>query len=82
MSSFVVVLLLSIGLLVVAMLAMAVKILFIKNGKFPSSSVGKNPALAKQGIRCAKHEEIARFNEMRKKRLKKIDPGQLKVICE
>ena len=80
MKSFGILVLLSVGLLVIAMVAMAVKILFVKNGKFPSSSVGKN--LAKQGIRCAKHEEIARFRKLQENKLKKINPGQLKIVKE
>jgi hypothetical protein len=80
MKSFVVLMLLSVGLLVIALIAMGVKILFVKNGKFPSSSVGKNPALAKQGIRCAKHEEIARFRKMQKLKLHKINPKKLSVV--
>lgn len=80
MNSFVVLMLLSVGLLVIALLGMGVKILFVKNGKFPSSSVGKNPALAKQGIRCAKHEEIARFRKLRENSLKKINPNKLRIV--
>lgn len=80
MNSFVVMLLLSVGLLVIALLGMGVKIIFVKNGKFPSSSVGKNPALAKQGIRCAKHEEIARFRKLQKRKMQKIDPNKLKFV--
>lgn len=82
MKAFGVLMLLSVGLLLIAFVAMGVKILFVKNGKFPSSSVGKNPALAKQGIRCAKHEEIARFRKLYKKNIHKIDPNKLKLVSE
>ena len=80
MNSFVIVLLLSIAILIVALIGMGMKILFVKNGKFPSSSVGKNPALAKHGIRCAKHEEIGRFRKIRKTR--KINPGELRIVIK
>lgn len=47
-------LLLTIGLLLVAVLLLGVKVLFVKGGKFPSGHVASNPALRRRGIGCAK----------------------------
>lgn len=42
------------------------KYVFHRQGKFPNTSVGKNPALKKLGITCAKHDEQRCFNNLKK----------------
>jgi hypothetical protein len=39
------------------MLAMGVRILFKKNGRFVQTSIGKNKEMAKRGVYCASSEE-------------------------
>ncbi len=55
---FIELILLSLGILFIAFLAMGARVFFTKKGKFPDSSIGKNKELRKRGIICAKHEEI------------------------
>lgn len=50
--------LLSVGMVSIAIAFMAVKILVVKGGKFPKSGVGHSPALRKMDIHCVKHEEL------------------------
>lgn len=51
------VILLSIGLIAIAVLGLSISILLKKKGKFPETSVGHNPDMRKRGITCAKCEE-------------------------
>lgn len=57
--------LLSIGLISIAMLALATRILLKKKGKFPITSVGHNPEMRKRGITCAKCDEQSRCQKIR-----------------
>ncbi|MBO4994910.1 MAG: hypothetical protein J6C78_02960 [Muribaculaceae bacterium] len=43
-------------LLFMALLALGVRVLFVKGGKFPSGHVGSIPELRRRGIKCASHE--------------------------
>ena len=51
------IILLSIGLIAIAVLGLATRILLKKKGKFPKTSVGHNPEMRKLGINCAGCEE-------------------------
>ena len=53
METWLLTLLLSIALLGLALIALGVKVLFVKNGKFPSGHVGQNKALRDRNITCA-----------------------------
>lgn len=46
------------------MLGMALRILVLKNGKFPEFRVGHNKAMRKKGISCVKHDEIKCFKKL------------------
>ncbi len=48
------VLLLTIGLLFLAVLLLGVKVFFVKGGRFPSGHVASNPEMRRRGIGCAK----------------------------
>lgn len=50
--------LLALGLLAVGVAGMAVTILVKKDGKFPDGEIAHNKALRRQGIICAKEEEM------------------------
>ena len=50
------IILLSIGLIAIAVVGLAINILLKKKGKFPETSVGHNPEMRKRGITCAKCE--------------------------
>ena len=50
--------LLALGLLAVGVVGMAVTILVKKDGKFPDGEIAHNKALRRQGIICAKEEEM------------------------
>ena len=41
---------------------LGVKVLFVKNGKFPSGHIHDNPAMRKHNIECARHEEMKNLN--------------------
>lgn len=43
-------------LLFMALLALGVRVLFVKGGKFPSGHVESIPELRRRGIKCASHE--------------------------
>lgn len=51
-------LLLVLGLLSIAVLAMGINVFFRKNKKFPQSSVGSNKEMRKLGLSCARSSEI------------------------
>ena len=53
-----IVFLLALGLLAIGVAGMAVTILVKKDGKFPDGEIAHNKALRKQGIICAKEEEM------------------------
>ncbi len=55
---FIELLLLVLGILSIAILAMGINVFFRKNKKFPQSSIGGNKDMRKLGLKCAKHEEI------------------------
>ena len=55
---FIELLLLVLGILSIAIMAMGINVFFRKNKKFPQSSVGGNKDLRKLGLKCARHEEI------------------------
>ncbi len=37
---------------------LSLRILLEKNGRFPSTSIGRNKEMKKRGITCVKHDEI------------------------
>ena len=53
METWLLTLLLRIALLGLALIALGVKVLFVKNGKFPSGHVSQNKALRDRNITCA-----------------------------
>ena len=53
METWLLTLLLSIALLGLALIALGVKVLFVKNGKFPSGHVSQHKALRDRNITCA-----------------------------
>jgi len=55
---FIKLLLLSSALILVAILGMAVKILFSKGGRFPETHISRNKEMAKRGIKCAQSIDV------------------------
>ena len=55
---FLKVLILSIILLGIAFIGLTFRILFVRDGRFPETSIGKNKEMRKLGITCVKHDEI------------------------
>lgn len=51
-------LLLSLGLLLVAVAAMGIRMLLIRGAKFPQTHVGRNKEMAKRGITCAQSIDV------------------------
>lgn len=49
--------LLSIGVIALCIILLGIKVLFVKNGKFPSGHIHDNPAMRKHNIECARHEQ-------------------------
>jgi len=48
------------------MMGLAIKLLVLKNGKFPVTSVGGNTHLKKRGIRCPRHEELREYKKYKR----------------
>jgi len=48
-------------LLGMAFLGLAFRILFVRNGRFPQTSIGKNKQMRELGITCVKHDEMNCF---------------------
>lgn len=55
---FIKLLLLSFGFVVIALLGLAVKILFTRAGRFPETHVGRNKEMARRGIGCAQSIDV------------------------
>lgn len=55
---FIKLLILSIVFVTVALLGLAVKILFTRGGRFPETHVGRNKEMAKRGIKCAQSIDV------------------------
>ncbi len=67
------VILLAIALLGIGMLGMAVRIVFLKGGKFANSHVGGNKYLKSQGIHCATtQDKIAQRDARKELKFKKL----------
>lgn len=49
--------LLSIGVIALCIILLGVKVLFVKNGKFPSGHIHDNPAMRKHHIECVRRQE-------------------------
>lgn len=49
---------LSIVILLISLALLCVKILCKKNGRFPNTHVGGNPALREKGIKCAQAQDF------------------------
>lgn len=51
------VLILSFILIGIAFVGLAFRALFVRGGRFPQTSIGKNRQMAQLGITCVKHDE-------------------------
>ena len=51
-------LLLTLGIVGLAVLLLGVKIFFVKGGRFPNTHIHDNPEMRKRGITCAKDKEF------------------------
>ena len=60
---FLKILIISSVLIGVAFLGLAFKALFVKEGRFPETSIGKNREMRKLGITCAKHDEMRCYKD-------------------
>jgi len=63
----------------VAFSLLGIRMLIVRGGKFPNTSVGGNKHMRELGITCAKCEEQVKFNRLSKKK-SKINPLDLKLI--
>ena len=52
------VIVLSMIILFVCMALLCIKIIVRKNGRFPNTHIGGNPALRKKGIKCAQTQDF------------------------
>jgi hypothetical protein len=52
------VLIISVILLGMAFLGLAFRALFVRKGRFPQISIGKNKQMRELGITCVKHDEL------------------------
>lgn len=55
---FITMLLLSLGLLLLAVAAMGIRMLVIRGAKFPQTHIGRNKEMAKRGIKCAQSIDV------------------------
>jgi len=44
------------GLIALCILGLALRILFVRGGRFPETHIENNPGMQKLGIRCAQHD--------------------------
>ncbi len=63
----------------IAFAMLGIRMLIVKGGKFPVTSISGNKHMRELGISCTKCSEQARFNRIRKP-IVKISPLDLKVI--
>ncbi len=73
------VLLLSIGLVGVAFLALGINIFFRREGKFPETEIGHNKHMRELGITCTKCDERKKWNDARNKRRVVQIPSELGI---
>ena len=66
MNSFLILLVLSVGLLGIGILGMAIKIVLIPKGEFPETKVGHSRAMRKKKIYCIKTEQKIVDNKTKK----------------
>jgi len=52
------VLLLTFLIVVICVLLLGIRVFFTKNGTFPDTHIGKNKAMKKRGIHCAKTQDM------------------------
>jgi len=64
------VILIAIALVSTAILALSIRIVLVKDGKFPETHISKNPAMKKKGIHCAK--TMDRLEQVRTNRYKNV----------
>lgn len=70
--------LLALALLALAVIGMSVTILVKKDGKFPDGEISHNKELRRQGIICAKEEELRMW---RKRNQKAAAEGRRPDVC-
>lgn len=66
-------------LVAISFALLAIRMLIVRGGKFPVTSISGNKKLRSMGIACSKCEENAKFHRIRKKKAK-IVPFELKVV--
>lgn len=66
-----IILLLTLGIVAVAILLLGVRIFFTKNGKFPNSHVGGNKAMAECGIYCVQTQDYMEWKGIKQKTKRK-----------
>jgi len=57
------VLILSVALIGISFIGLGFRALFVRNGRFPQTSIGRNKEMAKLGITCVKHDEFKCWKE-------------------
>ncbi|WP_297101385.1 hypothetical protein [uncultured Draconibacterium sp.] len=68
------VVLLAVALLGIGMLGMAMRIVFLKGGKFPNTHVGGNSHLKKNGVYCATtQDKLAQRDARKELQFKKLN---------
>jgi hypothetical protein len=73
---FVIVILLTVGMILIAVTALAVRILFKKGGKFPNTHVSGNKHLRELGIYCAQTQDRIEQRKFKKE----VDYKNVKFI--
>ncbi|MBO5133316.1 MAG: hypothetical protein IKL19_03870 [Paludibacteraceae bacterium] len=66
-----IILLLTLGIVAVAILLLGVRIFFTKNGKFPNSHVGGNKAMEERGIYCVQTQDYMEWKGIKQKTKRK-----------
>jgi hypothetical protein len=70
------ILLLTIGIVAVAIALLGVRIFFTKKGKFPNLHVGGNKAMAERGIYCVQTQDYMEWKGIKQKQKKKINTNE------
>ena len=66
-----IILLLTLGIVAVAVLLLGVRIFFTKKGKFPNLHVGGNKAMAERGIYCVQTQDYMEWKGIKQKTKRK-----------
>ena len=58
-------LILTLAFVAISVMLLCVRILFLKNGRFPNTHVGGNKALRKKGVSCVQTQDYMEYHNVK-----------------